>query len=149
MTEKEGQGLRPPLLKYKTPLGASGPGEGSQGETPGLSLWRLALLCRCPRCGKGPLYRGLLTIRDTCPVCGLDLSASDTGHGAAVAVTLVLGTIVVGLAFVLEFTLAPPLWVHAVVWPIVTVPLAVLMMRPLKAALVAQQYRYRADEMGL
>ncbi len=126
-----------------------GEGQGPDPKTPFLPLWRLALLCRCPHCGKGPLYRGLLTIRDTCSVCGLDLRENDTGDGAAVAVTLILGTLVVGLAFVLEFTLAPPLWVHAVVWPIVTIPLAILLMRPLKAALVAQQYRYRADEMGL
>jgi len=31
----------------------------------------------------------------------------------------------------------------------VTIPAAVLMMRPLKAALVTQQYRHRATEMGL
>jgi uncharacterized protein (DUF983 family) len=109
----------------------------------------LALFCRCPRCGIGPLYKGLLTIRDRCGSCGLDLREIDTGDGAAVAVTLILGGIVVGLAFVVEFTFSPPLWVHAVLWPVVTIPLAVAMMRPLKAALVAQQYRYRASEMGL
>jgi uncharacterized protein (DUF983 family) len=40
-------------------------------------------------------------------------------------------------------------WVHAVLWPLVTVPLAIVMMRPVKAALVAQQYRTRSSEMGL
>jgi uncharacterized protein (DUF983 family) len=39
--------------------------------------------------------------------------------------------------------------VHAVLWPVVTIPLAVLMMRPAKAALVALQYRHRSSEMGL
>jgi uncharacterized protein (DUF983 family) len=39
--------------------------------------------------------------------------------------------------------------VHAVLWPIVTVPLAIALMRPLKAALVALQFRHRASEMGL
>ncbi|HST76519.1 MAG TPA: DUF983 domain-containing protein, partial [Acetobacteraceae bacterium] len=55
----------------------------------------------------------------------------------------------VGLAFWVEFTFSPPLWVHVVLWPVVTIPLAVAMMRPLKAALVAMQYRTRASEMGL
>jgi len=32
---------------------------------------------------------------------------------------------------------------------LVTFPAAILMMRPLKAALVALQYRHRASEMGL
>jgi uncharacterized protein (DUF983 family) len=113
------------------------------------ALWRVALLCRCPRCGEGRLYEGLLTIRERCAVCGLDLREHDAGDGAAAAVTLVLGAIVVALAFFVEFTFAPPLWVHIVLWPLVTIPLAILMIRPLKAALVAQQYRHRSSEMGL
>ena len=110
---------------------------------------QVALGCRCPRCGKGKLYKGLLEIRDHCDVCGLDLRKNDAGDGAAAGVTLVLGAIVVALAFWVEFRFEPPLWLHAVLWPVVTVPLAVLMMRPAKAALVALQYRHRSSEMGL
>ena len=40
-------------------------------------------------------------------------------------VVLVLGAIVVGLAFWVEFRFSPPLWVHVVLWPVVTIPLAV------------------------
>ena len=112
------------------------------------ALWRVTLLCRCPRCGQGPLYQGLLTIRDRCPVCGLNLTGNDAADGAVVAVTLLLGTLLVILAFVVEFTLAPPLWVHALLWPAVGFPLAVAMIRPSKAFLVAQQYRLRPDQMG-
>jgi uncharacterized protein (DUF983 family) len=95
------------------------------------------------------LFRNLLEVRDRCEACGLDLRECDTGDGAIVGVIMVLGAIVVGLAFWVEFRFSPPLWVHAVLWPAVTVPLAVLMMRPAKAALVALQYRHRASEMGL
>ena len=114
-----------------------------------VSVLRVALACRCPRCGQGKLFQGLLLIRPRCAVCGLDLSAHDAGDGAVVGVILVLGAIVVALAFWVEFRFAPPLWVHAVLWPLVTVPLAILMMRPAKAALVALQFRHRASEMGL
>ena len=105
--------------------------------------------CRCPRCGQGRLYSGLLTIRDRCEACGLDLSRADAGDGAAVGVILILGALVVGLASWIEVAFSPPLWVHAVVWPLVTFPAAILMMRPSKAALVALQYRHRRGEMGL
>ncbi len=108
-----------------------------------------ALACRCPRCGRGRLFRNLLDVRPACEVCGLDLSKVDTGDGATVGVILVLGAIVVGLAFWVEFRFNPPLWVHAILWPAITIPLAILMMRPAKAALVALQYRHRASEMGL
>jgi uncharacterized protein (DUF983 family) len=95
------------------------------------------------------LFRNLLEVRDRCEVCGLDLHAHDAGDGAAVGVILVLGAVIVALAFWVEFRFSPPLWVHAVLWPVVTIPLAILMMRPAKAALVALQYRHRASEMGL
>jgi uncharacterized protein (DUF983 family) len=113
------------------------------------SVLEAALRCRCPCCGRGKLFSGVLTIRDRCAVCGLDLRAHDAGDGPAVAVILVLGAIVLGLAFWVEFHFSPPLWVHVVLWPAVTFPAAILMMRPLKAALVALQYRHRASEMGL
>jgi uncharacterized protein (DUF983 family) len=91
----------------------------------------------------------VLKVRERCDVCGLDLSAHDSGDGPASLVIFVLGAVVVGLAFWVEFRFSPPLWVHAVLWPIVTVPLAIALMRPLKAALVALQFRHRASEMGL
>lgn len=111
--------------------------------------WQAALACRCPRCGKGKLFDGVLTVRERCPVCDLDLREHDTGDGPAVLVILVLGAIIVGLAFWVEFRFSPPLWVHAILWPVVTVPLAIAMMRPLKAGLIALQFRHRASEMGL
>jgi uncharacterized protein (DUF983 family) len=116
---------------------------------PAPSLLQVALACRCPRCGQGKLFRNLLDVRDRCEVCGLDLRAHDAGDGAAVGVILLLGAIVVGLAFWVEFHFSPPLWLHAALWPVVTIPLAILMMRPAKAALVALQFRHRTTEMGL
>ena len=112
-------------------------------------LLAAALRCRCPRCGQGRLYRGLLTVQDNCPICGLDLRGVDTGDGPAVLVMFFLCIVVIGGAIWLELAFAPPLWVHAVVWPPVTLALALLIMRPAKAAMIAVQYRTRADEMGL
>lgn len=116
---------------------------------PHISILQAALRCRCPRCGKGKVFEGLLTLQTACPVCGLDLGQSDTGDAGAVGVIMVLGALVVGMAFWVEFHLSPPLWVHAILWPVVTIPLAVLIMRPVKAALVAAQFRHRSHEMGL
>ena len=112
------------------------------------SLLMVALRGRCPRCGQGRLFLGVLTIRDRCDVCGLDLRGNDAGDGAPVGVMFVLGPILVILAFWMEVRFDPPLWVFAVVLGLVTVPLAILLMRPAKAALVGIQYRYRSSEMG-
>jgi uncharacterized protein (DUF983 family) len=116
---------------------------------PEISILQASLRCRCPRCGKGKLFKGLLTLRPACPICGLGFGGSDTGDAGAVGVIMVLGAIVICLAFWVEFRFNPPLWVHAILWPAVTLPLAVLIMRPVKAALVAIQFRTRAAEMGL
>ncbi len=88
-------------------------------------------------------------MRDRCPVCGLDLRGNDAGDGAVFGVIFVLGPLVVLLAILVEIWFSPPLWVHAIIWPLFTVPAAILLMRPAKAALVAIQYRHRASEMGL
>ena len=37
------------------------------------------LRCRCPRCGKGELFAGFLTLQSRCEVCGLDYGFADSG----------------------------------------------------------------------
>ena len=113
------------------------------------SVLEAALHCRCPRCGQGRLYRGILDVRPRCEHCDLDLTKTDAGDGAAALVIMVLGAFVVGLAFWTEFRFEPPLWLHAVLWPLLTIPLAIVMIRSTKAALIAMQFRHRASEMGL
>ena len=107
-----------------------------------VSVIRAALSCRCPRCGEGRLFTNLLTVRAACPACGLDLTAEDAGDGPAVFVIFFLGLIVVGLAAVVELKFGPPIWVHLLLWAPLIVGGAVLLLRPLKAGLIALQYRH-------
>lgn len=104
------------------------------------------LRCRCPRCGEGPLFRGLLEVRTRCAVCDLDLKAQDSGDGPAVFVILILGFIVVGLALWVELRYEPPFWVHALLWGPLIIGGSLAMLRPLKATMIALQYRHRRDE---
>jgi uncharacterized protein (DUF983 family) len=109
---------------------------------------RAGLLGRCPRCGQGALYKGpfTLTVRDRCETCGLDYGFADSGDGPAVFVILLLGFVMMGLALIVEFKLSPPLWVHILLWPPVTWALGFAMLRPMKATLIALQYRNKAEE---
>ena len=111
-------------------------------DFPAVSTLRAALGCRCPRCGQGKLFAGLLNVRRACEVCGLDLSAQDAGDGPAVFVIFFLGLIVVGLAALVEIRFSPPIWVHLVLWTPLILGGAVAMLRPLKAGLIALQYRH-------
>ena len=99
---------------------------------------------RCPRCGRGPLFSGYLEIAPSCTVCKLDFTGHDSGDGPAVFVMFVLGFLIVGLAGLLERFLAPPLWVHAVIWIPLTLLGTVGLLRPLKGLMVGFQFRYRA-----
>ena len=110
---------------------------------PAVPLRRAALGCRCPQCGKGQLFSGLLSVRQACAVCGLDLSAQDAGDGPAVFAILMLGMLVVGLAALVEVNFSPPIWVHLLLWAPLILIGAVAMLRPLKAGLIALQYRHR------
>jgi uncharacterized protein (DUF983 family) len=124
-------------------------GPSPEQNTPAPSLAQATLSGLCPRCGKGRLFSGVLAINKTCPVCGLNLSAADTGDAFAVPILIVVGAIVVGAAFWIDFHYEPPLWVHVLIWPPVTAALVVVCTRYLKAFFAVQQYRTRSSEMGL
>ena len=40
------------------------------GSYPRLSPFATGLACRCPRCGRGKLFRGFLKVVERCPACG-------------------------------------------------------------------------------
>jgi uncharacterized protein (DUF983 family) len=104
------------------------------------------LLCRCPRCGKGPLYRSFLGLGGSCTLCGLDYSFADAGDGPAVFIMLIVGFIVTGGALIVEILYEPPYWLHALLWIPLAIGLPLLILRPLKALLIALQYAHKAAE---
>jgi uncharacterized protein (DUF983 family) len=111
---------------------------------PPLPATATGLRGRCPRCGEGRLFSGLLGVQPRCQACGLDFSFTDAGDGPAVFVIMIVGFIVVGLALFVEFTFSPPFWVHALLWVPLILALSIGLLRPLKGFLIAQQYLHRA-----
>jgi uncharacterized protein (DUF983 family) len=103
-----------------------------------------ALLGRCPRCGRGHIFAGLLDIRPACAACGLDLSAHDAGDGPAMAGIFLIGAIAVIMALWGDARFEPPLWAHALIWPLVVLPLSLIVMRFAKAMLLGLQWRHRS-----
>jgi uncharacterized protein (DUF983 family) len=104
------------------------------------------LSCSCPRCGRGKLFQGFVSLRPRCEVCGLDYSFADSGDGPAVFITFLAGFIVVFAALVTEVVYQPPLWVHAALWLPLILIVTVGPLRPMKALLIALQYHHRAAE---
>ena len=101
---------------------------------------------RCPRCGEGRLFSGFLTPAKACSHCGLDYSFIDSGDGPAVFVILIVGFIIVGLAFWMEMTYSPPIWLQFVLWVPLAVVLCAWALRAMKGVLITLQYRNKAEE---
>ena len=101
---------------------------------------------RCPRCGKGRLFAGFLTLRPRCESCGLDLTFADAADGPAFFVMFFSGFIVAGSALAVEALYSPPFWVHAVLWIPLILITTLVPLRPVKGLLIALQYHHKAAE---
>jgi uncharacterized protein (DUF983 family) len=106
------------------------------------------LRCRCPACGQAPLFRGFLAVRSPCPTCGVDLAAHDSGDGPVAFIILLVGGIVLGLALITEVRYGLPVWLHLLLWLPLAMILVLALMRPLKAVLIALQYKHRPHDFG-
>lgn len=115
-------------------------------DYPAVSPISAGLRGLCPRCGKGHVFKGFLTTRPACEICGLDLAFVDTGDGPAFFVMSIVGIVVVGLALWVEFTFEPAIWLHMVMWFALTGILSMALVRPLKGVLAALQYHHKAEE---
>ena len=113
-------------------------------DYPRLSTLKTGLVCRCPRCGKGPLFKGYLTLQSECPTCGLSYAFADPADGPAFFVMTAVGVVGMILLMVFDFTVHPPIWVHLVVTLPILVALCLGCLRPFKAWLVAEQYVHKA-----
>src|SRR6201996_5257167 len=105
--------------------------------------------CKCPRCGKGKLYAGFLTLRPRCEACGLDYTFIDTGDGPAVFIIMLAGAIVVACALIVEVKYQPPFWLHAALWLPLILVTTLLPLRSMKALLVALQSHHKAAPASL
>ncbi len=113
---------------------------------PPVSPLLAAALCRCPRCGKGKLFRGFIGLPPRCDVCGLDYAFIDAGDGPAVFVILFAGFLVVGSALLVEVAYQPPFWVHALLWIPAVLVTTLLPLRYMKSLLICLQYHHKASE---
>lgn len=105
------------------------------------SITRIAFTHRCPACGIGNLYSGMLKVAPSCNHCGQSFRGEDAGDGPAFFVILVVGFLVTALAGAVEVLIGLPLWLHALIWIPFTLILSVWLLRVTKSALLAWQYK--------
>jgi uncharacterized protein (DUF983 family) len=135
---------------YDCTLSHKGRGEGHKMPDENLPTWIESTIrgiaCKCPRCGKGKLYGGFLTLKAKCESCGLDYAFIDSGDGPAVFIIMIAGAIVVAAALIVEVKYQPPFWVHAALWLPLILATTLLPLRSMKSLLIALQFHHRAAE---
>ncbi|MGM4915117.1 DUF983 domain-containing protein [Rhizobium sp. 768_B6_N1_8] len=100
----------------------------------------------CPRCQRGHLFNGLLSLAPGCEVCGLDYSFADPADGPAFFAMSIVAVPALAFALWLQLTFDAPLWVHLVVTLPLTLAACIVLLRPLKGWLVCSQYFHKAEE---
>ncbi|MDD9877174.1 MAG: DUF983 domain-containing protein, partial [Magnetovibrio sp.] len=68
------------------------------------------------------------------------------GDAAAVPAMPMTGSVIARLALGVEFTWAPPVWVHVVLWSPLVVGSVMAVLPRIKGITVALQHRYRSTE---
>ncbi len=115
---------------------------------PPQSAFSTGFACKCPRCGRGKLFAGYLTLAAQCEVCRLDFTKADSGDGPAVFLIFILGTLAVLLAYLLLFVFVLPEWISWLILVVGVLGGALLLLRPAKAIMIALQYKNRSGEFG-
>lgn len=112
-----------------------------QDGPPAATWWWPAMLRglsqRCPCCGKGLIYRRYLKVNEHCLQCGFELGEIRADDAPPYFTILVVGHIVIPSMLILEQLQHPPEWVHAAIWPALTVALALFLLPRLKGAVIA------------
>jgi len=102
----------------------------------------------CPACGEGPLYYAYLKVCDHCGTCNEALHHQRADDAPPYFTMLIVGHVVVAGVLALETALAPPSWVHAVVWGPVLLGMSLWLLPRIKGALVGVQWALRMHGFG-
>ncbi len=115
----------------------------SETERDFMQAMKRGALCRCPACGEGKLFRKYLKVVDECPSCREEMHHHRADDFPAYLVIFIVGHIVVSLVLAVEVAFQPSYWMHAALWGPLTLALALLLLPPVKGAVVGLQWALR------
>ena len=79
-------------------------------------------------------------------MCHAALGKHDVGDGASVLLIFLLGFSIIPMAWAFERLVAPPMWVHMVLWGTVALGITALILPAAKAYIILLEYRHRPGE---
>ncbi len=95
---------------------------------------------RCPACGHAPLFGRFLKPVPICDACGQDWSHQCADDFPAYIVILLLGHLIVPLVIEVNHWFAPSVTAQMILWPSLTAVLALLLLQPVKGAVIGLQW---------
>lgn len=95
---------------------------------------------KCPHCGEGRLFASFLKTVDRCEVCGEEMHHHRADDLPAYLVLVVVGHIVVGAAMSVESSTNLSLLQHMMMWVPASIIGSLLLLRPVKGAVVGFQW---------
>ena len=95
---------------------------------------------KCPNCGSGPLLKGYLSVRKSCPVCREELHHHRADDGPAYLTILFVGHLMAPLLLIVFETWRPEPLILFTIFALGTVALSLYLLPRLKGAIVGLQW---------
>lgn len=105
-----------------------------------MTAMKRGFMGRCPHCGEGRLFKSFLKTVDRCEMCGEEMFHHRADDLPAYLVVLVVGHVVVGAFMGFEATSTLSTWQHLAIWIPLTILSCLVLLRPIKGAVVGLQW---------
>ena len=96
--------------------------------------------CRCPNCGEGKLFTAFLKTAPACSACGEEFHHHRADDLPAYLVIVIIGHVVIGAFMGVEANTSLSLWQHLAIWVPLTILSALVLLNPVKGAVVGLQW---------
>lgn len=102
----------------------------------------------CPSCGAAPLFGRFLKPVPHCPACGQDWTVQTADDLPAYLVILILGHLLVPIIVSVNLRYDVSTTIQMLIWPSIALVLAMLMIQPVKGAVIGYQWARRMQGFG-
>jgi uncharacterized protein (DUF983 family) len=103
-----------------------------------------ALLGKCPCCGKGQLFARYLKQVENCSACGESYGSIRADDAAPWLTIIVVGHILLPLAFMIDLSAAMPVWGEMLLWSSFFAAISIALLPRAKGLMIAILWRTRA-----
>jgi uncharacterized protein (DUF983 family) len=103
---------------------------------------------KCPNCGKGPLLKNYLTVRESCPVCQEELHHHRADDGPAYLTILIVGHVIAPLLLIVFTHWRPEPLVLFTIFAVGSVTLSLYLLPRLKGVVVGFQWARHMHGFG-